>query len=291
MRIEEAAAELLAAPLGDFTARRAARARELKAAGQGALAAQVNGLRKPPLALWAVNQLARRDEAALDRLGRAGGELVRAQQVAVRGSAGAAGELRRASTELQRELQLASSAAGAALREDGHAADEAMLRRLQEILRVAAVSGGESWAGLRQGALLTEPRAGEDLLTAAFAVGTAAPRPHPSPVKGERVKALSAKQKRTREEKAAQRRLDAERVARTARADAEQAQQAAATARRLRQQADAMAADARRAQLRAREAERELEQATAKARASAAKARRLRGKSAVHADSQPRSTA
>src|SRR5947209_5027250 len=81
----------------------------------------------------------------------------------------------------------AAGVAGAALREEGHAADEATARRLREILRVAAVSGGEVWNRLRKGALLTEPRAGEELLDAALAIGpqAAAPPPLPSPLKGE----------------------------------------------------------------------------------------------------------
>src|SRR5689334_5819111 len=99
--IEELVAELLAGPPAEFTARRTAKARELKAAGQAALAAEVSSLRKPPVALWAANQVARREGPSLDRLRRAAEEVVAAQQSAVVGRSGAAADLRRASGELQ----------------------------------------------------------------------------------------------------------------------------------------------------------------------------------------------
>src|SRR3546814_14246904 len=55
--------ELLAAPLDEFTATRTARVRELKASGAGALAAEVQRLRRPALPPWAPNQLASRPDA------------------------------------------------------------------------------------------------------------------------------------------------------------------------------------------------------------------------------------
>jgi hypothetical protein len=273
MTLEEIAAELLEAPLRDFIARRSDRVRELKAAGQRELAGQVGALRKPPVALWAVNQVAHRDPESLERLRRAEEEATRAQRAVVGGGSGSAGELRQASSRLQGELERAAQAAIEALRQDGHAADEATERRLREMLRVTAVSPGEVWERLRQGALLSEPRAGEEMLTAAFEIGspfqTAAPPPRPSPIKRE-----GAAQRRDEDER--RRRLEAEQALRVARIDAERAQELRQTARRLRQQADSAAADARRAEERARAAERELEEAAAKAKASEAAARRFR---------------
>src|SRR5207245_2891503 len=219
-------------PPAEFTPRRTAKARELKAAGQAPLAAEVSSLRKPPVALWAANQVARREGASLDRLRRAAEEVVGAQQAAVLGRSGAAADLRRASGELQRQLERAAGVAGAALREEGHAADEATARRLREILRVAAVSGGEVWNRLRKGALLTEPRAGEELLDVALAIGpqAAAPPPLPSPLKGE---GDSSRRREKAKERDAERQIEARAAARTARADAERAERAAKNARRL----------------------------------------------------------
>jgi hypothetical protein len=66
--------ELFGLPLAEFTARRDALAKELKAAGDKDAAAAVKALRKPTVAAWAVNQVARttagrKDVAALVQLG------------------------------------------------------------------------------------------------------------------------------------------------------------------------------------------------------------------------------
>src|ERR1700716_2898016 len=130
MPLDDVAAELLAGSLNEFTTRRNARVKELKAAGQGELAAAVAELKKPSVALWAANQLARRDAAAFERLRRAGDAVVQAQTDAVAGQKNAAQALRSASDELQRELAAAVRAAGDILRAEGHSADETTLRRI-----------------------------------------------------------------------------------------------------------------------------------------------------------------
>src|ERR1700716_2714242 len=112
MSTDEVVAELLAGPLNDFTSRRNAKGKELKAAGQRELAAEVTGLKKPPVAVWAVNQLSRRNKPVLERLRPAGEAVVQAQSGAVSGRKNAALELRSASDALQRELEVAVRAAG-----------------------------------------------------------------------------------------------------------------------------------------------------------------------------------
>src|SRR2546425_9438737 len=182
MNLDDVVAQLLAGSLDEFTNARNAKAKELKAAAQKELADEVAGLKKPPVAVWAVNQLARRNKPALERLRRSGEGVVQAQSGAVSGRKNAAPELRSASEALQRELEAAVREAGDVLRAGDHAADEATLRRVQEMLRLAAVSGGDTWDRLQRGALIGEPRAGEDMLTAAFAVGSAgAPSPPAAP--------------------------------------------------------------------------------------------------------------
>ena len=273
MSVDEVAAELLAGPLNEFTARRNIKAKELKTAGQRELAAEVAALKKPPVAVWAVNQLARRNQAVLERLRRAGEDVVRAQSGAVAGRKNAALELRSASDALQRELEAAVREAGNVLRANEHAADEATLRRVQEMLRLAAVSGGETWDRLQRGALISEPRAGEDMLTAAFALGSTGSAGSAAP----RVPATDARAARTaaREAAATEKRIETEHVLRSAKADEEVAQQAAQNAHRLREEADRMAADAKRVGEKARQAEKELERASAKAKASREAARRI----------------
>src|SRR2546427_12018637 len=142
MSLDDVVRELLSGSLNESTNARNAKAKELKAAGQRDLAAKVTGLKKPPVAVWAVNQLARRNKPALERLRRAGEGVVQAQSGAVSGRKNAALELRSASEALQRELEAAGREAGDGLRAGGHAADEATLRRVQEMLRLAAGSGG-----------------------------------------------------------------------------------------------------------------------------------------------------
>jgi hypothetical protein len=273
MNLDEVVAELLAGPLNEFTSRRNAKAKELKAAGQRDLAAEVFVLKKPPVAVWAVNQLARRDKAVLERLRHAGEAVVQAQSGAVAGRKNAALELRSASDAMQRELDVAVRAAGDVLRADQHAADEATQRRVQEMLRLAAVSGGETWDRLQRGALISEPRAGEDMLTAAFTLGGGS---RSGGATATRAKATDAKAERAAVRQAAEteKRLDMEHALRTAKMDEEAAQQAKLTAQRLREEADRIAADGKRANERAKQAEKELERATARAKASSDAARR-----------------
>ena len=270
MNLDDVVAQLLAGSLNEFTNRRNAKAKELKAAGERELAAEVAGFKKPPVAVWAVNQLARRNKPVLERLRRAGEGVVQAQSGAVSGRKNAAAELRSASEALQRELEAAVREAGGVLRAGDHAADEATLRRVQEMLRLAAVSGGDTWNRLQGSALISEPRAGEDMLTAAFALGSAATASPAAP----RVKASEARAEREAAE--TEKRIELEHVQRTAKADEEAAQQAAQTARRLREEADRIAADAKRAGERARQAEKELEHANARAKVSREAARKTK---------------
>jgi hypothetical protein len=281
MNLDNIVADLLAGSLNEFTGRRNARVKELKGAGQGELAATVAGLKKPSVAVWAANQLARRDKAAFDRLRRAGDAVVQAQSAAVAGQKNAAQALRSASDGLQRELEAEVRAAGDVLRAAGHAADETTLRRVQEILRLAAVSGGETWDRLQAGALISEPRAGEDMLTAAFGLGSEAgagtagrSRSDARPVsaKSTDVRMAQAAAKQAAE---TEKRIAVEQALRMVKMDEQAAQQAEQTARRLREEAGRLATDAKRAKDKARQAEKELERAAAKLKVSREAARRL----------------
>ena len=273
MNLDGVVAELLAGPLDEFTSRRNSKAKELKAAGQRDLAGEVAQVKKPPVAVWAVNQLARQNQPVLERLRRAGEAVVQAQSGAVSGRKNAAPELRSASDALQRELEAATREAGDLLRAHEHAADEATLRRVQEMLRLAAVSGGETWDRLHRGALISEPRAGEDMLTAAFAMSPAANEA----TEATRARASDVRAARTAAREAAEteKRIEIEHVLRTAKADDEAAQQAEQTAHRLREEADRLTADAKRAGEKARQAEKELKRTNARARVSREAARRI----------------
>ena len=70
---------LFAAPLAEFTKRRNELERKLHAAGQTELAASVRARPKPTLPAWIVNQLARRDPAAMRALTEAAEQVAAAQ--------------------------------------------------------------------------------------------------------------------------------------------------------------------------------------------------------------------
>jgi hypothetical protein len=189
--------------------------------------------------------------------------------------------LRAASEGLQRELESAVRGAGDVLRKDGHAADEATLRRIQEMLRVAAVSSGDTWDRLRGGALIDEPRASEDMITEAFALAGVRPtdvarqarRDVPSPsTRADDARAAHAAARQAAE---TEKRVLMEHAARTAKMDQQAVEQAEQTARRLREEADRVAEDAKRLKNKAAQAEKELERAKAQARASRVAAHRL----------------
>ncbi len=248
MNFEALAAELLARPLDEFTPSRNAKARELKASGRADLGSRLSALKKPSLPLWAVNQLAvHEDRALLDELRHAAQAVVKAQAAAAAGRLNAARELRVASEGMQTKLEAASNVATAALRASGHAGSEDALRRIREMIRLAAIQGGETWQQLERGAMISEPGAGDDML-AVFGAGS-------RPAAGKRAERADAR--RAMKE-----------AHRAARADAEKAKRAVATARRLRQQATEMAAAAERAAERAKAAENDAARAQAQAEQS-----------------------
>src|SRR5919199_5973505 len=92
---------LFGLPLEEFTPARNALASRLKSAGQVEAAADVRALRKPSVPVWTVNQLARREREAVERLIKAGRELRTAQEQAFGGGSAAAV---RAATAAERDV-------------------------------------------------------------------------------------------------------------------------------------------------------------------------------------------
>jgi len=242
-------AELLAQPLDQFTSRRNATVKELKASGQAALARELSGLKKPSLPLWAVNQV--HDRAMLGGLRSAAQAVVKAQAAAATGRSNAARDLRAASEDFQRKLEAAGNATATVL-QSRHAAGEETLRRIREIFRLAALQGGDTWERLQAGALTIEPRPGDDLVEM-FGAGGA-------PVAG-------------RQAEQAEARRAAELAQRAARADEELAERATAAAHRRRQEAKEAAVAAKRAAERAAAAEKEAARTRAQAQKSQRAAR------------------
>jgi hypothetical protein len=126
--------DLYAAPPEDFTSARNDLARRLKQAGQNAVAARVKELRKPTVALWAVNQLARANPKGVRALLDAGDRLRAAQQQALGG--GESTELRAATAEERKLLRELTQQGEALLRDAGRSS---AAERIARVLRAAAV--------------------------------------------------------------------------------------------------------------------------------------------------------
>jgi hypothetical protein len=221
------AERLYGLPLGEFVDERDALARELRAEGRRDEAERIRALRRPPLALWAVNQLARRHGDEVAQL-LAAGERMRS------GESGAAEDVSLAVDRLVRSGR-------EVLQQSGHAAGDTTLQRIAATLR-AAPANEEHAAALRAGRLTEELEPAGFAAMAAFA---AAPTPTGGAEAKSRPRASSDnRRKRLREAEAAvaaaRKRAsalgreadEAERAARRARAEADRAEAEAARAER-----------------------------------------------------------
>jgi hypothetical protein len=277
---EEVVDKLYGAPLDEFTARRDARAKELRGSDREAAGA-VKKLRKPSVSAWAVNQLARQAPDDVEALLAAGAALRQAQL-----GGGDRDSIRESSRDEREAVERLVSGAAALLRKAGRGAGDAALEEVRETLRAAA-SDEEARELIRRGVLTAARRpVGLGGFEAAFAAGPAVasgaaeaeaeaaaparvgraaepkppPRPKPKPKKGARKKpdddaaAEDAERKRdTADADDAERRRDT--------ADADDAERGRAAA--------AAADDAERKRAAAAEAERRR---TAKARVKEARA-------------------
>jgi hypothetical protein len=136
--LDEAIDELYGADLDAFTAERTRLARELRAEGSRDEAFELQQLRKPTVAAWALNQLARRNRRDVDLLLDAGHRLREAQAAALRGDDREAFEQARAT---EREaLKRLNREAERLVREERGGASPAVLSQIEETLRAAAVS-------------------------------------------------------------------------------------------------------------------------------------------------------
>jgi hypothetical protein len=126
---------LYAAEPGAFVGSRDLLVRSLRAEGRRAEAAQVAGLRRPALAAWVVNQLARSDRRSVDLLLDAGHRLISAQQALLAGGDPAPFDEARARERAA--LERLRAEAQAIL---GERASPELLERVLVTLRAAAVS-------------------------------------------------------------------------------------------------------------------------------------------------------
>jgi hypothetical protein len=227
---------VFAAPLREFTAVRDQLVGELRAKGMADEARSIANLRKPPLALWVANQLARLAPAEVKALIEATAHLRHAQTGAVHGTS--ADELREAMRAQRDALARLAEVAGRAALEAEAKLTLALQRRVQNTVQAAAASEPQA---LREGVLEKEmqPSGFEGLLGAALPARDA-----------------TADRARKKE--------DAVRAQELQKAERE-AQQLDARAKELEQRAVARAGEATRARQEADEARRKADEAAAHA--------------------------
>jgi hypothetical protein len=225
--------ELYGAPLSDFVSARNELARRLRAEGKKEEADEVAALKKPAVAVWVVNQLARRQRRDVDRLLDVGHRLRAAHGETDPEKARKAFDSAR---EAEREaLARLTKAIADLLEEEQGTASQAMFDRVVATLRAAAVTeeGRE---------LLARGRLTEELTTTGFELAAGLTPKSPSPrvrrPKGDVAAARSALD----EAKARQR--DAERRVRDAESDVADARRALESAEAAVEKARAEAAEA-----------------------------------------------
>ena len=130
--------ELYALPLDRFVPERNALAKELRQAGRRDEAGEVAALRKPSVAAWAVNRLARAHGRELAALLAAGDDLIDVQSRLVAGDADGQ-ELARAAERERAGVSDLVRAARELLAAEGQSASPTVLERVSETLHAAAL--------------------------------------------------------------------------------------------------------------------------------------------------------
>jgi hypothetical protein len=120
----------------EFVAARQEAARAFRQAGDREAAKQVKTARRPTLAAWVVNQLARTEKKGVRALLNAGKRLRAAQGRVLRGGRGEA--LRKATDEEREAIRPLLDAARRLLSQSGQAASESTLEQVERTLHAAA---------------------------------------------------------------------------------------------------------------------------------------------------------
>jgi hypothetical protein len=247
--VQRAADEVYGLPLSHFTRARDELAHGLRKEGLRDEAEAVKALRKPTLAAWALNQLARRRPDEVGRLLAIGGRLHEAQEALLAG--GDRSSLQRASAEERELVAELTRAATAIAHEAGAAGGQSVGERVRSTLHAAALDDRTA-AALAAGRLVREQEAvGLFGAPSDDARRTKAPAKRGPDVRGPR--------------KDAERRRELERERRAARAKEQKAQREQAGAAKAAARAGKRAKDAQR---RADEARKRADEARAGVRAA-----------------------
>jgi hypothetical protein len=128
--------KLLAAPLGEFVTLRDDLSKRLRANGDREAADRVKGLRKPSLAVWAVNQLSRTVAKDVGALLKAGADLRKAQEDVLAGESPS--RLQPAVAAERDQVERLTAKARGLLEEAGHPVTDATLKRVGATLHAVA---------------------------------------------------------------------------------------------------------------------------------------------------------
>ena len=153
--VEQAARELYGLPPGEFTPARDARVKELRKRGDREAAEAVKALRKPTVAAWALNQLARTRSKDVERLIAAGEELRSAQEELLGGGDRSAFQ---EAAGAERELVAELSADATTLASEAGERASGLREKVAETLHAAALDEGTA-EELRAGRLTREREA------------------------------------------------------------------------------------------------------------------------------------
>jgi hypothetical protein len=153
--VKQAADELYALAPGEFTGARDARVKELRKEGDREAAESVKALRKPTVAAWALNQLARQRSDDVDQLVAAGEELRAAQEELLGGGDRSAFQEAAAA---ERELVAKLSADAVALAGDAGERASGLQEKMAGTLHAAALDE-DTAEELRAGRLTREREA------------------------------------------------------------------------------------------------------------------------------------
>jgi hypothetical protein len=228
--------ELWTLPLEEFTRVRDELARKAKEDGDQESAREIKALRKPSVAAWAVNQLAREQASEIKKLLRLGEALRDAQRKALEG--GGAHPLRSKVAERRRLVDGLTEAAGKLLDAAGRPATRATLDRVSGTLTAATVDPDVAQT-VGTGTVQRDEPPPSGLEELATLLPSGGPKGRSKSVRG-----LTAAE-RTRADRA---------QAKVARLE-EEASEVEEEARRLRAEADRATREAERAERRAQEAE------------------------------------
>jgi hypothetical protein len=153
--VEQAARELYGLPPGEFTGARDARVKELRKEGDREAADGVKALRKPTVAAWALNQLARTRAKDVERLIAAGEELRSAQEDLLGGGDRSAFQEAAAA---ERDLVAELTADATTLASEAGERGGGLREKVAETLHAAALDG-DTAEELRAGRLTREREA------------------------------------------------------------------------------------------------------------------------------------